>query len=652
MLSTFHGVELGKRGLTAHQVALNTAGHNLANVSNPEYSRQKVQLSSTLAINAPGLNGDITSGQIGSGVQVESIKRVRDEFLDNRIIDEKASQGYWNKREFYLKQMEALHNEPNTPSLKSRLEQFINDWNHLANYPTEGGAREVLRDNAIGLTQNVQNMFDHFWMLRKNADDMIRSSINQVNTFSQEIADLNQEITRVEAKGHNPNDLKDKRDALVEKLSELVGVRVGRSDKDEFIVYIGSERLVQGDKYEKILVKEDSNNEGLLKTVWANDNKELIIKKGQIGGLIDTRDIDIKNQIEQLDNFAINLVETVNEIHRDGFGLNFNTNTKFFAQNYLNGNVNGDFDRNGDGINDGTAIYKISGTANLSRDDVVGSNGTINLGSKKYNEADILINYYKTDTVKDIVDKINKSEADVVAYLNHKGQLTLKATKASDPNYKSFIIRHVEDSGNFLTGFSGVLKESGIRGAFDWNRTGEITKINSLESSYSKAPMTHPSRWISLDAAIIREANNIAAARGIDSDGDGVPNKITGENDGNNALRIVSSLVSENEYNALDVVSKIDHEPIMVDKYSKSFRSFLDKTIEDLGTYARTADLELKKEDAIVHHLLNTRESISGVNVDEELAALVTYQHGYNASARFVSMIDKMLDTIIHRMGS
>ncbi|MDH4127413.1 MAG: flagellar hook-associated protein FlgK [Spirochaetota bacterium] len=652
MNSSFHGIEVGKRGLVSHQTALNTTGHNLSNVSNPEYSRQKVQLGTTDPLSPPGLGRENSSGQIGSGVSVQKILRVRDSFVDNRIIDEKGYLGYWKQRSFFLGQVEALHNEPNMPSIKSRFEQFINDWNNLGNNSTEGGAREVLRDTSIGLTQHIQNVFDHLWTLRENVDSMLRSKVDEVNLISKQIAGLNNEIQKVQAQGDEPNDLLDKRDALVEKLSSLLDIRVSRSDKDEFIVYVGSQHLIQGDKYEKLRIEENPNNEGFLKIVWDRDNKDLIIKNGEIGGLIETRDVDIKTQLEQLDNFAINLIETVNEIHKDGFGLNFNTQTKFFKQNYLSSNVNGDFDRNGDGNPDSTALYKVNGTQSLKRDDIVGSNGTINLGSKTYNGQDIQINYYKTDTVKDIVDKINKSGADVVAYLNHNGQLTLKATRASDPRLKNFIIRHIEDSGNFLTGFSGLLKQSGASGSFDWNRTGEITKLKGLEDSYSRAPLSHPARWISLDESILREANNIAAAKGIDSDGDRLADKITGENDGSNALRIVASLVSENEYNALDVVSKIDHEPIMMDKYSKSFRSFLDKVIEDLGTYARTANLELKKEESIVHHLLNTKESISGVNIDEEMAAMITYQHGYNASARFVTYLDKMLDTIINRMGA
>ncbi len=651
MLSTFHGIELGKRGLMAHQVALNTTGQNLANVSNPDYSRQKVQLTTTLPIYSPGLTRENSNGQIGTGVAVERIARVRDEFVDNRIIDEKGFLGYWKQRDFYLKQVEALHNEPHSPNLKGRLEQFINDWNHLGNYATEGGAREVLRDTSIGLTQNIKNLFDHFWTLRQNADDMIRSKVDEVNTMTKQIADLNNIIVRVEAQGDSPNDLLDRRDALVEKLSSLLDIRVGRSDIDEFIVYIGAERLVQGDKFERLRVKEDQNNEGFLKIVWNNSGDNLILRKGEIGGLIETRDVDLKNQIEQLDNFAINLIETVNEIHRDGVGLNFNTRTNFFKPDHINGNVNGDFDRNGDGIFDGTAIYKINGTQSLKRDDVVGSNGTINLGPARLNGQDVLVNYEATDSVGDVIDKINKSPADLVAYLNHNGQLTIKATRASDKRFMNFIIRKVEDSGNFLTGFTGILKQSGDQGAFSWNRTGETTKIKGLENNYSRAPKQHPARWISLDEAILREANNIAAARGRDKDGDGVADRITGENDGSNALRVVAALSSENEYNALDVVSKIDHEPIMVDKYSKSFRSFLDKTIEDLGTYARTAHLEVQKEEAIVHHLLNTKESISGVNIDEEMAAMVTFQHGYNASARFVTYIDRMLETIINHMG-
>ena len=158
MNSTFHGIEVGKRGLVSHQAALNTTGHNLSNVSNPDYSRQRVHLGTTDPLQPSGITRENSSGQIGTGVSVQKILRVRDSFLDNRIINEKGYLGYWKQRSFFLNQVEALHNEPNMPSIKTRLEQFINDWNNLGNNPTEGGSREVLRDTSIGLTQHIQRI--------------------------------------------------------------------------------------------------------------------------------------------------------------------------------------------------------------------------------------------------------------------------------------------------------------------------------------------------------------------------------------------------------------------------------------------------------------------------------------------------------------
>ncbi len=650
MISTFHGIELGKRGIVAHQSALNTTGHNLANVNNPNYSRQKVSIEATLPIYNPSLNRDETAGQIGSGANVQQILRVRDSFIDNRIIDEKGSLGYWKQKDFFLRQIESLNNEPSLASLKNGFQKFVDSWNRVANYPTEGGSREALREKANALTHDIRSSYDNLHTLRNNADNIIRAKVTEVNNFIKQIADLNKEIRTSKAVGDNPNDLMDKRDALVDKMADLMDVRVARGDEDEFIVYIGAERIVQGDKYYNLKVEDNYNNDGMAKIVWESDSSDIQIKKGEIAGLMDIRDIDIKSQIVQLDNFAINLIETVNEIHRDGFGLNNNTKTNFFKQNYItNASINGDFDKNADGVYDSTGIYKVSGTLSLKKNDIVGSNGIINLGTNK--GSDIVVNYYNSDSVGDVINKINNSGADVVAYLNHKGQLTLKATKSSDPQFKDFVIRHMEDSGNFLTGFTGLLENSGVEGAFDWNRTNEVSKLKGLEENYSRSPFSHPSSWIALDEAIKIEVNNIAAAGAKDNDGDGIADRVTGENDGTNALRILAALVSENEHNKLGVLKSIDHDAVMLDKNSKSFKSYLDDNLQSLASTTQNAVLELKKEEAIMHNLLNTRESISGVNIDEEMSALVAYQHGYSASARFITFIDRMLDTIINRMG-
>ncbi len=653
MLSTFHGIEVGKTGILSHKQGLNVVGHNLANSANNTYSRQRVQMGTMPPLYAPGLNRAETAGQIGEGTLVEKIARVRDMFLEDRILFESGILGYWKQKDFFLHQMEVVFGEPATSSmsgiatLKGRYEEFLETWNNLANYPTEAGHREQLRDIAKGLVSNINTLYDQLHTLQQNADSMVISRVDEINGISKAIAELNVEISKVEAMGDNPNDLYDRRDALIEKLSKITDINVSRLSDKEFIVYIGGQKLVQGEKYEQLKAVPDKFNDGFAKVVWEDDNTLVQIRNGELKGLMEIRDIDIADQITKLDNFAINMTETVNEIHVDSFSLNNHTGVKFFHNQYITRSANGDFDSNKDGIVDSTGIYKVAGTQELDKEAVIGINGTINLGPAKFNGQDVIVNYRTTDKVKDVVNKINNSQADVVAYINHNSNLVIKAVEASDKNFTDFTIRHIEDSGNFLTGYAGVLKQSGPQGSYDWNRIGEMSKLASHGKSISLVPDKHPSRWIALDQAILQDSRNIAAARGIDTNGDGSPNKMTGVGDGSAALNIVAALASETEANQIDALTKIDHEAVMVGKDSKGFGSYLNKIIADLGSQTQSAKLQLQEEEAKMHHLQNTRESISGVNIDEEVANLIKFQHGYTASAKFISVMDKMLETIM-----
>ena len=656
MLSTFHGIELGKKSLMAQQAGLENVGHNLANQSNPNYSRQVTNLSSTDPIYAPSLSKANTAGQIGTGVKVTDISRVRDSFIDDRIHAEMQRLGYWETKEFFMKQVEDIQNEPNTPSLKTSFENFVRSWNTVANNPTTLGSREALVQEGVGITKTINTQFKQLSELRQNADSRLKDKVSEINRIAEEISKLTNEIRQSKALGDNPNDLLDKRDALVENLSKLADISIYRNGVDDFTVYIGGEELVQGNLYRTIGTRENRNGEDKLELYWVNDNNdpysaknyEVTVRGGEIKGLMEIRDVDIKNQIRMLDNFTVNLMRTVNDIHKEGYGLNFNTGNNFFIDHPITENPNGVHDFNSTGSPDGTAIYKISGTSKLEPDMQINIEGTINLGTNPITKKDIVINYYRTDTIKDVMDKINQSEANVIAYLDHKNKFTIKASLPDDISKQAFYIEHLEDSGKFLSSLTGVLNNNAI---FDSQNPNAFANLSTPVQNISVTPFNHPSGWVSLDESILKSPLNIAASSGKDRNGDGIIDTSNGEGDGSNALRVVAGLTSDNDRNGLDIISKIDTQPPMLDQANRSFSIYLDRITEETGIITRTAVKSVEKEGEILHSLLNKREAYSGVNIDEELTKMITFQHGYQAAARMVSVMDRMLETIINRMG-
>ncbi len=633
MLSTFHGIETGKKGLMSNNMGIQTTGHNLSNVETEGYSRQKVNLSTTIPLYEPSANRVEVPGQIGTGVQVEDIQRVRDQAIDDRINYEKGGLGYWETKQKFLHQLEIIFNEPDKPNLRTVLDDFWESWQKLAADPTEQASRLELIQRAELLAKTMNHTYNSVYDLRQNVNLLIEQKIAEINHIAREIATLNIQIVKSEAMGDKPNDLYDKRDLLADRLSKIVDIRIERNNKHELIVYIGTENLVQGGKVHEVRGVGEPENDGLTAVLW-DDGRQVKLGAGELAGLMDVRDNDLRKALQNLNSLAVNITDTTNEVHRDGFGLNLTTNNNFFKEIPLSPVANGDYDFNNDGIFDGVAIFRVSGTERLDEHTVIGSSGFLNFGPSRFNGQDVLIQYQATDKVKDVIERINQSDAGVVAYLNHKGQLSLKAKIPEDRRFPQFVIRHIEDSGNFLVGVAGVLSQSGANGAFDYRTPGNITKFNVPAENIALTFQKNQGAWFALDEKILANPDNIAAAAGIDTNGDGDPDRINGLGDNRNALQI----------------AELRHRKIMIEERS-SASDFIKAMIGDFGTRSEAAIVNMDKNKAVVDSLENLRKQISGVNVDEELSKMIMYQHGYNASARLVSVIDRMIETLI-RMGA
>ena len=634
MHSTLMGLEIGKKGLMSHQQALHVTGHNISNAENKEYSRQRVVITAADPLYVPALNRSNAPGNIGQGSVVQSVERIRDNFIDDRIMVEKNTSGYWKVRNEFIYQLETIYNEPSDQSLRTKLDELWKSWEELSKYPEERSTREVVKEKAVNLANEVNYTYNQLYELKMNANRQIEHRVNQINLYGMEIRDLNERILKAEALGDNPNDLKDRRDALIEKLTELVNISVGRSDKDETIVYISGENLVQGEVFHPLKAEMDPNNEGLFKVIWKDTGRDVDVRNGELASLFDIRDKVIRKNINDINAFAINLSDLTNEVHRDGFSRRGETNVDFFRHLMISDSVDGNFDLNNDGVNDVTAIFKVSGANKIDASAAIGINGTLTFVVNNELESNVQIDYNVSDTTLTIIKKINDAHMGVEAYMNHNGQLALKAAAAEDSVKKNFMIRHLEDSGQFLVGLTGVLKQSGPQGSFDYRRINDITKFLPSREHITITPKFNPAGYMAVSDTIMQDVDRISAARGKDVGGTGDVNTSNGIGDGSNALRI----------------AHIRHKNAMVDT-NTTFNDFYTAVISRLGTQGEESKDRVKNQETLIKNLANLRESISGVNLDEEMSNMVAFQHGYNAAARVITTMDRMLDTIINRMG-
>jgi flagellar hook-associated protein 1 FlgK len=349
-----------------------------------------------------------------------------------------------------------------------------------------------------------------------------------------------------------------------------------------------------------------------------------------------------------LDEFSINLADIVNEIHKDGFGLDGSTNNNFFEFRYITDDANaifrpqdhyGDYDYNLDGTPEITAVFRVSGTKKIDPQRKIGINGILTFtkwdeNTKTYNN--IQISYNQDETLEEVIKKINDAKVGVVAYLNHDNQLSFKAARESDDVKYNFFIKHLEDSGDLLIGYTGILKASGPAGAFDFRRTGEIAKFQNTLENITISPLFHPSGHLKLNDSIVRDISKIAAARGKDLGGTGDYNSPNGLADGENALLIAKALKQGKHHIG----------------YAENITQFYNSLVARLGTESRKAEDLAEHNNEHLVELKNQRQSVMGVNLDEEMANLIQFQHAYNASARTLRTMDELLDVIINRLKS
>lgn len=621
MANSFGAIEIGKRSLMAHSTQINTAGHNITNADTEGYSRQRVQIKTFDPLYRPDLTREERPGQVGQGSSVESINRLRDELLDQRIVAQSNQETYWTTREKYYTMIEQVYNEPDEISVRTNMDKYWQSWQELSVYPESQAARQAVVTRGETLAESIQQRYKALSGIGDLINGDIDATVKQINTITKQIADINGEIVKVKAMGDNPNDLLDRRDLLVEKLSGLANITTDIRDDDEFMVHLEGNILVQGHVARNFEVEPMTDNNGYSRVIWSDTKNTVQVSGGTLGALIELRDVDIREQVQSLNTVTMNFADLVNDVHRAGIGMNNVTGLDFFVQHPFVTSVNGNYDRDGDGVDDHSYLFRFTGTNSLNPQEKLGLEGEMKLSGKS---GTITVPYHATDTIEEVVARINDSDGEVKAYLDRNNRLVLKATTAKEMENPDFVIRHVEDNGMFLTGYAGILNGSGAENAYDF---AQADASNALRGEFAVSPVLNPAGYVEVNPDIKGDVLSVAAA---------YPNA-----QGKSMIGDARAAVE---------IASIRNTDVMIGK-DRTFDDYFANSVTNVGLKGEQAEMNMLSQNAIMDDLRNLRDSISGVNIDEELAEIIKFQHGYNAAAKFVSVIDQMLDTVINRLG-
>lgn len=329
-MSLFFGINIAAKGMMAQQTALDVASHNIANANTKGYSRQRVNLETS-----PPISGLTNAGQLGSGVDIAEVTRIRDQFLDYQVRRETSSLEKHQAIYETLQLAEAVFMEPSETGFNDKLESFWNNWQELSKTPESSPVRTALKEASISLTDALRQMHGQLSDIKNDIQSQIELKMKDVNSIAERISRLNEQIVNVKMTGQNPNDLMDKRDLALDELAGLGNITVtehldanGKAT-GAIEVKFGGNTIVTADGPQPIS-SADISSDALTGGSLAG-----LLQAGGDNGQSDS----IQYYLDKLDTLAVGMAKVINDIHRTGTDLNGNAGQDYFVFKDAAGNI-------------------------------------------------------------------------------------------------------------------------------------------------------------------------------------------------------------------------------------------------------------------------------------------------------------------------
>jgi len=330
MNNIFSGLHLGLRALETQRKSLDVTGHNIANANNENYNKQRAVHKASYPYTAPGLSNHGGAGQFGTGVEIETVERVKDQFINSQIFNETQSAGYWTEMQRGLEKIEYIFNEPSDSGIDTAMNQFWNSLQDLSNNPGDDAARNMVRENAYNLIDSFQSVENQLTDYKESIDQNLNNAAVNVNEITTKIADLNKQIVSVKGSDQSPNDLLDERDALYKELNSMLDVQSREDEQGNLIISADGKQIVNdSDAYELEMI-EDPDNADRMILGHKKTGSPVNVKNGKIKAWMDVRDEELTVNIEKLNNLAENMVKEFNTQHRAGYDSDGNQGGDFF----------------------------------------------------------------------------------------------------------------------------------------------------------------------------------------------------------------------------------------------------------------------------------------------------------------------------------
>ncbi|KQO15627.1 flagellar hook-associated protein FlgK [Acidovorax sp. Leaf78] len=654
-------LNVGARALLANQVALQTAGHNIANVNTPGYSRQTVALQT--------VQGQFTGGgYIGQGVDVQTILRNQSELLTRQSATAGSVQASDIVRAERLRQLQEVFSG-GTAGLGAAINDMMNAFSDVVSAPTDITARTVVLTRMDETAARMRSAADRLTEIQYTVTEQLNSSVTAVNSLAKQMASINEQIARAKGNGQTPNDLLDQRDQVIRDINQYIQTTQIYADDGTVGLFVaGSQPLVLGTTATSLSVDDATAfpGSGQIKLFFNRPGSpsiemdENVLGGGSMSGLLRFNNTDLAEGRNLLGRMAMAIGTTMNDQHNLGLTLDGALGKDLFSlPTSMPGHTNGA----------GVGSVAFTGPTQFAASDyeirfTTGTAGqVVRLSDGK---ATAFTSAANLATLQ--IDGLNFN---LTTPGNPGERMLFKPFSTAASNIQALVYSPrdlaVANPVNAAMGTSngGTMQLAGLKATGLPNPPGLVLPPNAnaaavppilggIQLRFTAGP---PTTYDVLDRGTA-PPTTVAAAQPYTP---GAPITINGweiklQGTPNTGDTVVIGNASDPQYGDTFTRNSGNASALMG---LRDVKMFDESTLSDgyagaiaqVGTRTQSSLFAAELSTTIASNLERDRTAISGVNLDEEAARLIQYQQAYQASSKMIQIAQNIFDSLIQGMG-
>jgi len=680
---------IGTSGLLSSQQQIATTGHNISNVNTAGYARQRTELSTTL----PNFSG---AGYVGTGVKIDTTRRYYDEFLEEQIRNSNSQLGKFERFNELASQIDNILANPDA-GLTPTLESFYNALQEANDFPSSVPARSVLLTSANTLVDRFGLLQERFIDLNNQTNSNLEDVVAEITARAASIAELNTQISLQTGAGNGnlPNDSLDQRENLIKEISELIDVDVIYQSNGAANVFIGSGQALVLNSTAFSMSIRDSEFTPKDKEIFLSNNNTSVevtdqIKGGEMQGLLDFKNQVLEPSFNSLGRIAASITMEMNQQHSLGMTLQQDA-----AGNYQNGgNFFTDITTSQNALsslnNTGTAGYAVSISDTADTSELTISDYELEYSTGGGNT--FTLTRLSDNTVFTGTDagSIVNALANLNTSLNNEGiQINLSA--GAPANGDKFLVQPTHElSRSMAVNINDVLdialaspivakKPTDAFGVGTNTGTGEINFIppQTPNGALTNIPLTDVGgAYVEIVLTFDNVANNFAVTTtpaaavpavpagpiaynpttdsgttlSLGAPYDNITFSISGTPANGDSFNIANNQSPQDDNRNGLIMANIQTKKTLQNG-SADFQRGYGLLVADVGTRTHSSEVDLQAQQTLNDQAKQNRDSLSGVNLDEEASNLLRFQQAYQASAKVITVADDIFRTLLSSLG-